>query len=99
MTALQTLLDTYREAAQTHQEKGTCFEDLICIYLRNGASYKNLYSQVWTYSEWAHEQGIDARNTGIDLVAKTTGTDEYHAIQCKFYAESYKVQITWQILT
>jgi len=25
-------------------------------------------------------------------VAKTHGTDEYHAIQCKFYAENYRVQ-------
>ncbi len=92
MTALQTLLNAYRAASQTHREKGTYFEDLICTYLRNEASYKDLYSHVWTYADWAHEQGIDARDTGIDLVAKTTGTDEHHAIQCKFYAEDYRVQ-------
>lgn len=92
MTALQTLLDTYRKAAQTQREKGTYFEDLIIAYLRNEASYRDLYSQVWTYADWAREQGLDARDTGIDLVAKTSGTDEYHAIQCKFYAEGHKVQ-------
>ncbi|WP_019867650.1 restriction endonuclease [Methylovulum miyakonense] len=92
MTALQTLLNTYREAAQTHREKGTYFEDLICTYLRNEASYKDLYSDVWTYGDWAREQGLDARDTGIDLVAKTQGTDEYHAIQCKFYEEGHRVQ-------
>jgi predicted helicase len=92
MTALQTLLNAYRIAAQTHREKGTYFEDLICTYLRNEASYKDLYSHVWAYADWAREQGLDARDTGIDLVAKTAGTDETHAIQCKFYAEDYRVQ-------
>lgn len=92
MTALQTLLNTYREASQTEREKGTYFEDIMCTYLRNEASYRDLYSQIWTYAEWAREQGLDARDTGIDLVAETAGTHEYHAIQCKFYAENYRVQ-------
>lgn len=92
MTALQNLLNTYRLASVTEREKGTYFEDLICTYLRNEATYRDLYSQVWTYAAWAREQGLDARDTGIDLVAQTQGTGEYHAIQCKFYAEDYRVQ-------
>lgn len=92
MTALQTLLATYQAAAQTHREKGTYFEDLIVTYLRNEATYKDLYSKVWTYAEWAKEQGLDARDTGIDLVAQTHGTHEFHAIQCKFYAPDYRIQ-------
>lgn len=35
---------------------------------------------------------VCARDTGIDLVAKTDGTGEYHAIQCKLYAEDYRIQ-------
>lgn len=35
---------------------------------------------------------LDKRYTGIDLVAKTQGPDEYHAIQCKFFAPDYRVQ-------
>ena len=92
MTALQTLLTTYRDASQTHREKGTYFEDLICTYLRNEASYRDLYSKVWTYADWAREQGLDARDTGIDLVAQTHGTNEIHAIQCKFYAPDHRIQ-------
>ncbi len=91
-TALQNLLATYREAAQTEREKGTYFEELIVTYLRHEASYKDLYSQVWTYADWARQRGLDARDTGIDLVAQTAGTDECHAIQCKFYADDYKIQ-------
>jgi predicted helicase len=79
MTALQQLLNTYRQTAKTEREKGTYFEELVLCYLRNEASYRDLYSQVWTYADWAEEQGIDKRDTGIDLVAKTSGTGEYHA--------------------
>jgi len=92
MSALSTLLDTYRAASVTEREKGTYFEELICTYLRNEATYRDLYDKVWTYAEWAKEQGISGKDAGIDLVARTQGTGEYHAIQCKLYAEDYKVQ-------
>lgn len=60
--------------------------------MRNEATYRDLYSKVWTYSAWADEQALDKRDTGIDLVAETHGTGEFHAIQCKFYAPDYRVQ-------
>ena len=91
MTALQKLLNTYRLDSASEREKGTYFEELILCYLRNEASYRDLYSQVWTYADWAKEQGLDRRDTGIDLVALTSGTGEYHAIQCKLYAEDHKI--------
>jgi len=89
---LQQLLDKFRASSLTEREKGTYFEELIQAYLKNEASYKDLYSNVWTYSEWAKEQNLDQRDTGIDLVALTNGTNEYHAIQCKFYDEDYVVK-------
>lgn len=92
MSALQQLLNSYRAIALTEREKGTYFEELILCYLRNEATYKDLYSKVWAYADWAKEQGMDARDTGIDLVAQTQGTNEIHAIQCKLYAEDYKLQ-------
>lgn len=92
LTPLQHLLTTYRDAAHTEREKGTYFEHLIIAYLRNEASYVDLYEQVWTYADWADEQGLDKRDTGIDLVARVRGTGEVHAIQCKFYAPDYRVQ-------
>lgn len=92
MTALEMLLDTFRHAAVTEREKGTYFEELIVTYLRNEATYRDLYSDVWTYAEWADLQGLDKRDTGIDLVAKTRGTEEFHAIQCKLFAPGHKVQ-------
>ncbi|MBR8192419.1 DEAD/DEAH box helicase [Burkholderia vietnamiensis] len=92
MTALEMLLDTFRQTAVTEREKGTYFEELIVTYLRNEATYRDLYSDVWTYAEWADLQGLDKRDTGIDLVAKTRGTEEFHAIQCKLFATDHKVQ-------
>ena len=92
MSDLQNLLTQYRNASVTEREKGTYFEELIITYLRNEATYADLYSHVWTYADWAKEQGLNAKDTGIDLVAKTQGTDEFHAIQCKFYAEDHRIQ-------
>lgn len=92
MTALQNLLNSFKSQSQTEREKGTYFELLTIQYLKNEASYQDLYSNVWTYAEWAESQGLPKNDAGIDLVAKTRGTDEFHAIQCKFYAEDYRVQ-------
>ncbi len=90
--ALHSLLKNFREKAKTEREKGTYFEELIITYLRYEATYRDLYSHVWTYAGWAKEQGIDGKDIGIDVVAKTHGTGETHAIQCKFYAEDYRIQ-------
>ena len=95
MTALNDLLSNYRKTSQSEREKGTYFEELIVSYLRYEATYSDLYSDVWFYSDWAKEHpefGLSSKDTGIDLVAKTSGTNEYHAIQCKCYAEDYKLQ-------
>ena len=92
MSALASLLSAFRNAAVTEREKGTYFEELTLAYLRNEPTYQDLYTQVWTFAEWAKIQGLDAKDAGIDLVGRTAGTDEIHAIQCKFYAPDYKVQ-------
>ena len=91
MTALSHLLDTYRNAAASEREKGTYFEELIVCYLRNEASYKDLYATVWTYADWAKSKGLGKNDAGIDLVAQTH-TGEVHAIQCKLYAPDYRLQ-------
>lgn len=41
MSALAALLNTYRNASLTEREKGTYFEELICAYLRNEATYRD----------------------------------------------------------
>jgi len=92
MVTIHDILDQFRQAAVSEREKGTYFEELIVCYLKNEATYRDLYQNVWTYSEWAERQGLDKRDTGIDLVAETQGTGEFHAIQCKNYAPDYRIQ-------
>ncbi|OAL76274.1 hypothetical protein AY606_13250 [Acinetobacter sp. SFB] len=84
MSAFFDLINTYRIIAKTEREKGTYFE-LICIkYFENEPFYADLFTKVQTYTEWAKEQGLSGKDTGIDLVA-TTKDGEFYDIQCKLY--------------
>lgn len=94
MSALGQLLGRLRDASVSEREKGTYFEELILAYLRNEATYKDLYGQVWTWAEWAPANGFTAKDDGIDLVAQEAGTGAIHAIQCKFYDPDYRLQKT-----
>ena len=76
MTALSDLLDTCRQAP-SEREKGIYCEELILCHLRSEATHRDLYSDVWTSAALAEMRGLDRRNTGIDPVAKTRGTEEY----------------------
>lgn len=92
MPALQELLTSYRAGSKTEREKGTYFELLIKDFLKHDPTYSPQFSDVWTYAEWANLQGLDSRDTGIDLVAKLSDEDSFCAIQCKFYDENHKIQ-------
>ena len=92
MSALQDLLASYRSASKTEREKGTYFELLIKDFLKNDPIQSSQYSDVWTYAEWADQQGIAKRDDGIDLVAALAEEDGFCAIQCKFYDENHRMQ-------
>ena len=90
--SLQDLLSSYREAARTERDKGTYFERLSIAYLTHDPVQFEQYEDVKPYGAWAIEQGWDARDTGIDLVAKLKDKDGYVAIQCKFYDAAYRIR-------
>ena len=92
MSALDHLLQSYRRAAVTEREKGTYFERLVVAFLRNDPVQSQQYSEVWSFADWAKANGLDGRDTGIDLVAKLANDDGYAAVQCKFYAANYRIQ-------
>ena len=92
ISALQKLLDRYRKNSRTEREKGEYFELLVKCFLENDPLYTDLFSQVWTYAEWARSQNLNETDTGIDLVAKLAREEGHCAIQCKFYQENYKIQ-------
>ena len=68
-TPLENILDNFRKAAVTEREKGTYFEELIVCYLKNEASYKDLYSEVMPYAQWAQRMGYDQKDTILFLTS------------------------------
>lgn len=99
-SALNRLLETFRQAAQTEREKGTYFEELVKTYLLNEPSYKDLFNgKVFLWEEWRRywiqqgntDPGADA---GIDLVAieELPENPRIFAIQAKFYSEDSKIR-------
>ena len=84
--SLQSLLSELRSSARSEREKGTYFERIARAFLTTDPVQAEEYESVWTWSEWAAENGWDGRDVGIDLVAKLRNEDGYAAIQAKFYA-------------
>ena len=99
--ALNDLLNAIENAASAGGElhggvyqrnKGTRFETLTRIYFQNEPTYKDLFSKVEKYTDWAKEHpNFSAGDTGIDLVATLADGTGYAAIQCKFYGKKAKV--------
>jgi predicted helicase len=89
MTTIHSILEEFRQLATSNRDLGDKFERLIANYLITDPQYKNLYSDVWLWSEWQDRSGADV---GIDLVAKERDTGDYCAIQCKFYDPDHTLQ-------
>lgn len=89
--SLDALLDSYRASAATEREKGTYYERLCAAFLAHDPVQVEQYEQVTTWAAWALANGWNAKDVGIDLVAKLRGHDGYAAIQCKFYAAQHKI--------
>jgi predicted helicase len=88
-TTIHTILEEFRQLATSNRDLGDKFERLIANYLVTDPQYKNLYSDVWLWSEWQDRSGADV---GIDLIAKERDTGNYCAIQCKFYDPNHTLQ-------
>jgi predicted helicase len=92
MTAIDRILQSYRDAAVTEREKGTYFERLGLAFFRHDPVQAEEYEAVWTWSDWAKENCWDGRDVGIDLVAKLRNEDGFAAIQAKCYAAETRIQ-------
>lgn len=89
--SLDALLDSYRSNAKTEREKGTYYERLCKAFLLHDPVQADQYDQVWTWIEWASDNGWDGKDVGIDLVAKLRGHEGFAAIQCKFYNAEHRI--------
>ncbi len=94
-SALKELLDSYRLAAATEREKGKYFEGLILCYLRNEAAYRDLYSDVWTYGEWATSNKGWIAVIPASIWWQKTNTDACRTV-CKLYA-AHRVEVPTKI--
>lgn len=85
------LLQSYRDAAVTERDKGTYYERLCKAFLLHDPVQAEQYSEAWTWTDWATQNGLSGKDTGIDLVAKLRDEDGYAAIQCKFFSPKHKI--------
>ena len=82
----QQTLDHIRSIADSEAHKGRHFERLMKVYFIKDPLYKERFSKVWLWSEWAnYKMAFDGADTGIDLVAEERHGG-YCTIQCKCYA-------------
>ena len=88
-TTIQSILEEFRQAAQSNRSLGDLFERLIANYLKTDPQYAELFSDVWLWGEWSDRWSVD---TGIDLVAKERDTGDYWSVQCKFYDPDHTLQ-------
>ena len=87
----QQTLDQIRSIALSESEKGRLFERLIKTFFQKDPLYRERFSQVWLWPEWALvKRGFDASDIGIDLVAEER-EGGYCAIQCKCYAPGTRI--------
>ena len=82
----QKVLDHIRSTADSEAKKGRLFERLMKAFFMQDQLYRDRFSKVWLWSEWAQSQpGFGGTDTGIDLVAEER-EGGYCAIQCKCYS-------------
>ena len=87
----QSILNHIREHARSERQKGDEFERLMQKYFTEDPDYKDQFSEVYLWKEWAElRTEFDGTDIGVDLVAKKHD-DTYCAIQCKCYAEDTRV--------
>lgn len=88
MTTIYDTLAALRAAATDERDKGARFEKLIARWLTADPLYGALFDRAWLWADFAAEAGLDARDMGVDIVARSRETGDLTAIQCKFYDEA-----------
>lgn len=92
--AFDLLIKKIRDSSNTARDYGTKFETLTKSWLSRDEAYKDLFTKIQTYKEWAEEHTDlvqNAKDTGIDLVATNADDGQFTAIQCKMYEIGHTV--------
>ena len=72
-TGFQQVLEHIRFEADSEARKGRLFERLMRAYFREDPLYRERFSDVWLWPDWARRTGWSGLDTGIDLVAEERG--------------------------
>ena len=90
--SFQRTLDHLRSIADSEAEKGRLFERLMKTYFLGDPLYRERFSNVRLWSEWAAARpDFDSADTGIDLVAEER-RGGICAIQCKCHAPGTQIR-------
>ena len=90
--SFQRTLDHLRSIADSEAEKGRLFERLMKTYFLGDPLYRERFSNVRLWSEWAAARpDFDGADTGIDLVAEER-RGGFCAIQCKCHAPGTQIR-------
>ena len=88
----QKTLDHIRSIAESEAHKGRLFERLMKTYFTKDPIYRERFSAVWLWAEWAAARpNFNGTDMGIDLVAEERDGSGYSAIQCKCYAPGTRI--------
>lgn len=85
----QEFIANLKERAQNTSEQGRLFEKFVKGYLTKSKIFSSVFEKVWLWNEFPYNN--NKHDTGIDLVAKKQNSEEFTAIQCKFYDEHTKI--------
>ena len=91
MTALDSLLETYRTQTATQRDKGTAFEKLIAAWLVTDPVQSKRIAKAELWSDWAKRHDTNRADVGIDLVC-TRHDGGLAAVQCKLYDPGRRIQ-------
>ena len=90
-SGFQQVLDHIRQKSRSEAQKGRYFERLMKKYLLVDPIYRDRFSDVYLYSEWAQiRDDFSGADTGIDLIAAERDGG-FCAIQCKCYAAGTRI--------
>jgi len=82
MPSFKSILQRYREESISEQDKGYKFERLMQKFLKHAPLYD--FESVELWSEFPYKSQFGGKDTGIDIVAKTS-SGEWWAVQCECY--------------
>ena len=89
----QSVLNYIRDNARSERQKGDYFERLMQKYFTEDPDYKEQFSEVYLWKEWAQlRTEFDGTDIGIDLVAQKHDGG-FCAIQCKCYAPETRISM------